>query len=386
MEKVLITNGLLRKSLASARSLGEKGIFVYSADTTYFTPTAFSKYCKKSFIYKNPNENPKEFYIWLLSTIKKYKITVLFPMDDDVMDVVIQNYNELKALCKVLLPPKESYDIARDKGKTSAYAKLNNIDVPKSYNYNENEALESQNFELPIILKPPCGSGSRGFCVVNSYDEFKKIYKSYESPVIQEYLGQGERVDVCLLFDCNSNIKASFVQKEIRHFPIPYGPSTVQQSIFLNELVENSIGLMESLNWVGIAELEYILDEKENKYKLLEINPRFWNSLYLSIASGVDFPYLLYKITIDEKFNEVKSYKKDVFCKNLLFGDILHYIKNPNKKQIKPTLFEYKKDSIVDDIISKKDIMPILGLIFACFYFLFSIKMWKKIFLRGVNS
>jgi predicted ATP-grasp superfamily ATP-dependent carboligase len=70
--------------------------------------------------------------------------------------------------------------------------------------------------------------------------------------------------------------------------------------------------LLKSLNWHGIAEVEFRVDLRDGIPKLMEINPRFWGSLEVAVRSGVDFPYLLYRIAMDGDVNTVSSYKVGV--------------------------------------------------------------------------
>jgi predicted ATP-grasp superfamily ATP-dependent carboligase len=47
--------------------------------------------------------------------------------------------------------------------------------------------------------------------------------------------------------------------------------------------------------------VEFKYDEKSNKGWFIEINPRLWGSIYLAIASGVEFPYLTYLCAIGQE-------------------------------------------------------------------------------------
>ena len=67
--------------------------------------------------------------------------------------------------------------------------------------------------------------------------------------------------------------------------------------------------------------VEFKLDERTNKPVLIEVNPRFWGSINQAIASGVDFPYLLYKMTIDGDIKPVLTYELGVKTR-ILLGDI----------------------------------------------------------------
>jgi predicted ATP-grasp superfamily ATP-dependent carboligase len=60
--------------------------------------------------------------------------------------------------------------------------------------------------------------------------------------------------------------------------------------------------VLERLSWRGVAMVEFKRCARTGKFYLLDINPRFWGSLPLSEAAGVNFPYLLYKAALGEKF------------------------------------------------------------------------------------
>jgi predicted ATP-grasp superfamily ATP-dependent carboligase len=70
--------------------------------------------------------------------------------------------------------------------------------------------------------------------------------------------------------------------------------------------------LLKALDWHGIAEVEYRLDSRDNMPKLMEINPRFWGSLCVAIKAGVDFPYMLYRMSMDGDTKSTFSYKTGV--------------------------------------------------------------------------
>jgi hypothetical protein len=71
--------------------------------------------------------------------------------------------------------------------------------------------------------------------------------------------------------------------------------------------------------------VEFRLDDRDHLPKLMEINGRFWNSLPLAIASGVDFPFLLYRMAVEGDVAPVHAYRCGVQCRWLL-GDLRHLV------------------------------------------------------------
>ncbi|MBW9234444.1 hypothetical protein JQK62_19705, partial [Leptospira santarosai] len=128
-------------------------------------------------------------------------------------------------------------------------------------------------------------SGSRGIRKVCNKEElvplFMEVQKQYGEILIQEFIPLGDRFDVCLLYDAHHEVKASFVQKEIRHFPVDMGPSTVQESVMFHELIEQSKTLLNPLNWSGIVEVEYMMDARNNQPVLNGNSIRVFGTLWI---------------------------------------------------------------------------------------------------------
>jgi hypothetical protein len=58
-------------------------------------------------------------------------------------------------------------------------------------------------------------------------------------------------------------------------------------------LLARSEALLRSLDWSGVAMVEFKQDASTGDPVLMEINGRFWGSLQLAVDAGVDFPALL---------------------------------------------------------------------------------------------
>ena len=382
MTTVLITNAQLRKSLAAVRSLGKKGIETIVVEETRFSPAAFSKYCTKALVCPNPHKHPDEFFAYIYDIIKKYRCDVFFPMDEDTVTVAIKYRDELNKICRLPIPPSDSCEIALDKGKMLRHAIRTGIDHPKTVCPENLESLDEivSELEYPVIIKPLSSNGGRGIIKVEKKEDlvqaYKLIHKRYPFPIIQEHLGIGDVYDVALLYNQKSELKASFIMKHVRIFPLEFGPSTVQESVYYPEMLQMAIDYMQGLNWYGVADLEFMVQKDTGKIKFIEINPKFWNSLHIGVMAGVDFPWLMYRIAIGEDVKEVKTYTTGLRFRNLLPGDILHYIANRNRKSMNPPFWSTMYDDN-DDIFSKDDPLPVLGFILACLRYLFDLKMWR---------
>lgn len=380
--RVLVSDAQPRMTLAIVRSLGKKGLEVWAAEKTRFAPALFSRYCSRALLSPDPGTQPEEYYKWLLDMLYCHSFQVFIPVDDATLNVVMSHRAELDKLTRMALPPVESYRIAADKGLSVLEAQQAGLVCPPTiYPQNLEEALDlADQLQYPVVVKPRKSSGSRGITMAYSKEQLAARYLAIESrypnPIIQQYIRPAAKYGVCLLYDRASRLKASFVQKEVRHYPVDMGTSVIQEGVYFPELVEQALLLTHRLSWFGVAELEFLVDEQGQIY-FQEINPRFWGSVHNAVLAGVDFPWLLYLIATDAEVAEVSDYRAGLRCRWLLPGDILHYLTNKNRAAMDPPFLAGSRQQVYDDILSWEDPLPGLGFILACGRYLFDAKMWR---------
>ena len=72
-------------------------------------------------------------------------------------------------------------------------------------------------------------------------------------------------------------------------FPVILEDAVARQKI-LSLSHENGPEMMRKLHYSGVAMVEFKINPKTNEWVFMEINGRFWGSLPLAMAAGVDFP------------------------------------------------------------------------------------------------
>jgi predicted ATP-grasp superfamily ATP-dependent carboligase len=145
--------------------------------------------------------------------------------------------------------------------------------------------------------------------------------------MLQEYV-PGEAYGFFALFN-QGKVRATFMHRRIREYPVTGGPSTTAESVYDPELKALGLRLLEALNWHGVAMVEFKKDSRDGGFTLLEINPKFWGSLGLAIASGVDFPYLAARMAVEGDVEPVSDYRVGVRFRWPLPDDVLHVLANP---------------------------------------------------------
>jgi len=367
MTCVLVTDASKRETLAIVRSLSKKGIAVTVGEDRKLCCSFFSKYIKNKIIYPNPAENPFSFIKSIYELVKRSKYDAIFPVDDQTTILFSKYKDKLSKYTKVPVADYETITKGRDKAKTITIARENGIPCPKTYFVDDIEEIRKDEIEFPVVIKPRESSGARGIAYVNSLEElmreYKKVKKRYGAPLIQEYIPHnGGHYSVCALFNQDSEPRAIFVYKELRQYPITGGPATFSVSVEKTDVLKYAIKLLKAMKWYGVAHLDFLIDSRDKKPKLLEVNPRFWSSLELAILSGVDFPYLLYKMALDGDVETVTKYETGIKLR-FLVGDILWLLGTKNKLKALPEFLKFMDGSIGYAIWSLDDPKPIVGFI-----------------------
>ncbi len=364
MERVLILDGMWNKTLAAVRSLGKRGIYVATGEWTRFATALFSKYCSKKIVYPPPKSSPGKFIEWLLRELKTNKYDMILPAELETQLLLVKNRDEIEKYTKLPFADYELISNLQDKAWLMKMAESRGFPCPKTYFPDNPNLIESfiNDLEYPVVIKPKISSGSRGIVYIsNPLDlptAYLKVHKRFPYPLIQEFIPNGGAYGVGALFNFHSEPRSTFVYKRLREYPVTGGPSTLRESVLNEEIKETAISLLKSLGWTGVAMVEFRVDLRDGRPKLMEINPRLWGSLQLAILSGVDFPYLLYKLAVDGDVKPNSNCKIGVKCRCLIPGDIMHFLTNPNRSRLNPGFFS-RTDG--DDILSFDDPLPTLG-------------------------
>ena len=366
MSRVLITDGHWRKTLAAVRCLGKRGLEVTVGESSRLASSLFSKYCSRRLVYPSVHRHPEAFLSFLRWELKKRFYDLVMPMEEETLLLLSRHRAEFAPVARLPLPPHEAIMQVRDKGWLLQHALQQGIPIPRTIWVKDLAELRTMKEKMPgpWVVKPRISSGSFGIAYVEHAEDlaeaYGKVHSQFPFPLIQERLpAEGEAFGCSALLDRGSRVKALFVHRRLREYPITGGPSTLRESVRHPRIEKLGIRLLQSLKWQGVAMVEFKVDPRDTEPKLMELNPRFWGSLALAIHAGVDFPYLLYTMAKGEEFAPVVDYKVGVRCRWLLPGDILHFLQNPRRFHLKPSFFQFR--GIPDDILSRDDPLPVVG-------------------------
>ena len=357
--KVLITDAGYKHTLAAVRSLGKAGFFVVAMGSNRFSQSFFSRYCNKKLICPDPR-NEEEFIQFLIEYLSKESIDVLIPIGYTTTVTISKHKKELLSYVKIPIANYESMQIASNKEKTMQLA--DSLNIPTPIEYYSIDSVDT----FPVVVKGLYESGHVRY--INSPDELRTI--NFNEYLIQEYI-PGEGYGFYALFN-NGIEKAVFMHKRLREYPISGGASTCAMSVYNEELKRLGLALLRQLHWHGVAMVEFKKDSRDGKFKLMEINPKFWGSLDLSIAAGIDFPVFLVNMAFEGDITPIFHYDIDMKYRWPFPDDTLHILANP--KSIMNVIMESFNKKLRSNV-SIGDFLPnILQIFSTCI----AIKTWIR--------
>jgi len=366
--EVFITDGHWRKSLAAVRALGREGIKVTVGESTRLATAAFSKYCHRAVVYPSPRQRPSDFANFLFRELSCRSYQMLLPMEDETLDLLSKYRSELYDLTYLPIVSFEKLQLARRKDKILRLAQNLGIPIPKTWFIGSISQLNElkHNLPYPVVIKPQISSGALGISYPKNPDELMEQYLSvhqrFPYPFIQERIPrEGPGYGASFLLNEKGEVKASFVHKRLREYPVTGGASTLRESVRHDDIRDMARALLNALDWYGVAMVEFKVDLRDGIPKLMEVNPRFWGSLSLAIEAGVNFPYLMYRMSRGENFKPVDHYQIGKRCRWLLPGDILHFLHNPRRAKHWSQFFNFWDRNMAYDILSRKDPLPALA-------------------------
>jgi len=346
MGKVLVLGKDMRAFLTVIRSLGRGGHTVHVAWCPKAAPALNSKYIKKAHKLAPYSNSDDSWMFQMIELFKKEKFDLVIPChDDDILP--LQKYrNELERHTRVYLLNERSFEYGFNKQKMNRLARSLRINLPKErivYNLSELSRAFSE-LGPPLVVKP---LSSFTLDDLNNKQFVVKIYQEEEiqdqkSDMLQKgrllvqenFIGIGVGVSVIAI---HGKILAAF-QHERVHEPLPGGGSSYRKSVSLDtELLKAAKKLLSELNYTGVAMVEFKRNPENGYWIFIEINPRFWGSLPLAVASGVDFPLYLYQMLVEGRKSFPKLYKEGIYCRNLI-NDIRWNWGNFKANRSDPTL------------------------------------------------
>jgi predicted ATP-grasp superfamily ATP-dependent carboligase len=335
MTTVLVLDAENKTALAAIRSLGAHGVRVISGSHRRLPRGGFSKYSAGRVAYPAPDENPDEFVARIVEVVRELGADVVLPIGDSTTRSLSRRKDAISPHAATCLADWEVMRLACFKQNIFPVAARLGIPTPRMY------ASAADVTRFPVVVKKNTGAGNVRY--VNSAAELASTDVS--DTVIQEYV-PGGGYGFFALFD-HGRERAIFMHRRIREYPVTGGASTAAESYYDAQLRELGLTLLRGLDWHGVAMVEFKKDRRDGQYKLMEVNPKFWGSLDLAIAAGVDFPWLTVKAALGDFDATASDYRVGLRFQ-WVFDDLLHVAARPSS--LRAVLRDFRDRGVEHDL------------------------------------
>lgn len=359
------------QALGIARQVKVFGLPVYLFTESRFSVAKYSNCVARTFFYKDHRQ--------LIDLIceKQNKLNLkpfIIPTNDELLYLLRNKHDELKSAFFIGTPSSFAIDLFYNKRNTYQFAEKNNIPAPKSWYPDNLEDVEkiSKQIVYPVIIKPAVMHHfhkklKKKAFKCNNQDELISTARSLHhifpinQMLVQEFLEGGpQNLFSFGTFAVHGKPVVSLMANRIRQNPMTFGNSTTfAVTCNIQVIKEQAEKILHLTNYTGLAEVEFMYDEKTNQYKFLEINPRPWKWHTLSHAYGFGFvSEWINWLNNKPAFNPV--FPDNSFAWVERFTDFVVILKEILKRKpiLRHALSSYKTNKKIYAVWSWKDPLP----------------------------
>ncbi|MFC7231047.1 carboxylate--amine ligase [Saliphagus sp. GCM10025308] len=284
------------------RSLAERGVHTIVASEHENVPAGGSRFCDEQIQICSPDDDLVAYKDALKGIAARPDVRTILPLRPADPYVFATYRDEFERYASVIAPPTEALEVVNDRTKLFDAAREAGLPVPETRCLDEVDrwdvasVIKSRYNLLTSELTPSLASDTsaveKDVVYVKPGDEpDKATIRSgmRHEPIVQEYIRHDDQYVFGALYDQGEAV-ATFQHRQIRGTSYTGGGGVYRESIRDPKLEAVGRALLDSLDWHGIACIEYAKDTTTGEYKLLEINPRFWQSLPCAVRAGADFP------------------------------------------------------------------------------------------------
>lgn len=304
--------GLDSAGLEVCRALGRRGVPVIGLDTRTSIAAA-SRYCKAR-LCADPRRAPEQLLRELLTLAGELADRpVLMPLSDDWVVFMANHRGELAKHYRFVQPAPELLLQLVDKCEIHELARQHGLDIPRQLTVEQPADLARVEGEVgfPCLLKPARTQDWRqpeARAALNSekvlfardaaalQETYRRAAPFAVRHVAQEFLAGPDRDNyyVSAYIDQSGRLRAAFVHRKLIMRPPGRGIGVLIESIRRDELTAQTARLLLAIGHRGLAGLEFKLDQRDGRYKLLDFNPRWGQGDSLAANCGMDLAWLYY--------------------------------------------------------------------------------------------
>ena len=304
---------------------------------------------------------------YIIKLVKTGKFDLVLPLVDFSASILAKHKKELTEYAEILVSDRSVFDKAQDKLQVMKTCMENDISCPMTLNGISNiaEIIES-GIQFPIVIKPRRGCGAKGFHKIWDKDELNRVVGGNDiclsEMVIQECLPiESALISDNIYIDKNGEIKSSFLYRCHRFYPLAGGTGTFNLTFDRKDVHEECARLVKLMGLRGCVGVDLMIDPRDNKAKVIEINPRILACSKIRYVAGVNQAQQIIQDVYGDVVTPMINYKTNVGVRMSQI-DVLWFLKSPDRFKAKPSWFKIR--GVKDQMFSIDDPLPWFAFLF----------------------
>ena len=314
-------------ALGVVQAMAQAGIKVVYASTGIRDHARFSRFISDRVRGFSSEGDNRELLRLMLRTSNTWDGALLMPCDDVSVSFVSRNRD---ALVGRYVPTVQGWNvIKRIMNKRSLYlhAREINIPLPKVWFPDSIQSLAKHERGLcyPCLVKPY--ESHRFFDVYQ-----KKLHVVHHPEALIEKFCDARQngIDVMVseivpgkddtLFnyhsylDSRGDVLAEMCLQKLRQHPVGFGVSCLSKTVpMIGEIRAAALRLLKSLGYRGLSTVEFKHDNRDNQYKLMEINVRPVLQERLCMAAGMNLSFIAYLDLVEGVKQRTTNYRLELY-------------------------------------------------------------------------
>jgi predicted ATP-grasp superfamily ATP-dependent carboligase len=325
-----------------AQTLGPLGVPIHAVSNMAHPAAWYSRYTVGRHLTDlgpggtRTHSNVHEPESLLTYMIERLDRGVVFPgTDSNIRFLARHKQRLLDEGFRLLIPDTDALARAANKSDVAVFCREHAFPVPRTRTIDSRDDLRVVRGELrfPVVLK---GVFVKNHKFVGSADQLDACYDAFlarfakKTPqtrgVAQEWIPGGDENFAKLYVVCDeqSRVVAYHSLRRLRVHTRrdgSQGDTLIAKTERIQPLIDQWLPFFPAVRWVGVASMETKYDPRDGLYKLIEINPRPWAILKISVDCGMNVPLLYYRLAQGESVEPADDFEEDRYYIRLLWGN-----------------------------------------------------------------
>ena len=287
----LVTDTHLRSSTAGVRALGRAGLQVLAASPLRHAAGRWSRMTAARALTPDARTDPERFAERVAQLADRHGPLIAYPGREESLEVLLEAWERLPA--DVLpYPGPEPVQRLRDKQGLAELAARAGLRGPRVLTTGDGPGLLADSPPTPCIVKP----ARPGLTLASARHaetalELSAVLEGLppDEPLLAQEVVGGPLIILGIVLNREGDVSAGFQHVATRTWPRTAGAGAVGVSVPLDHgIVEKARELLRATGYWGLAQFDLLAGAGEPA--LIDVNPRFYDSLPLALACGVNLP------------------------------------------------------------------------------------------------